>query len=44
MTHSIDEEGWEEGKRRMDEWKDGGDGGLEGCECWSAHNDRENQW
>ena len=41
MTHSIDEGGeGRKGRIRMGV-KDGGDGGLGGCECCSAHNSRE---
>ena len=43
MTHSIDEGGRGKGKDRMGVKEDGGDGGLGGCECWSAHNWRGNQ-
>ena len=44
MTHSIDEGRWGEGRGRIGVKEDGGDGGLGGCECWSAHNGRGNQW
>ena len=36
----------EDERREGEGWgvkEDGGDGGLEGCECCSAHNCRENQ-
>lgn len=41
MTHSINEGGWgKEGKDRGGVKEDGGDRGLGGCECCSAHNGR----
>ena len=43
MTHSIDEGGRGKGGGRIGVKKDGGDGGLGGCECCSAHNCRGNQ-
>ena len=41
MTHSIDEGGWGKGREGQGVKEDGGDGGLGGCECCSAHNCRE---
>ena len=41
MTHSIDEGGWGKGGRVGGVKEDGGNGGLGGCECCSAHNCRE---
>lgn len=40
MKHSIDEGGWGKEKRRIGVKEDGGDGGLGGGECCSAHNGR----
>ena len=43
MTHSIDEGGLGKGRKGRGVKEDGGDGGLGGCECCSAHNCRGNQ-
>ena len=41
MTHSIDEGGWGGRGKGRGVKEDGGNGGLGGCECCSAHNGRE---